>query len=173
WRITKFVVGKYETQRSDALAFDDVTDAWLAGVPPATRAALRTRSGSDELHRMLLDDKHAPPPSLEHLLPLAMDAHPGVVVVDIDGDDFDDLFVWDVHGESVLLHNDGGRGFSDRTAEYGRRLRGGSAAASADLDGDGTLGLVLGRWFAHSEILFGAGGRFWPGSAGRYELPAQ
>ncbi len=173
WRITRFVVGKYETQRADQLAFDDVTDAWLGNVPAATRAALRTRSGSDELHRMLLDDKHAPTPALDHLLPLAMDAHPGVVVVDIDGDDFDDLFVWDVHGESVLLHNDGGRGFSDRTAEYGLGFRDVSAAAFADLDGDGTLDLVLGRWFAHSEILFGAGGRFWPGAAGRYQLPSQ
>src|SRR5262249_24576270 len=163
-----FVVTKYETQRAAALAFDDVTDAWLAGVPATTRAALRKRSGSDELHRMLLDDKHAPPPAPDHLPPLAMDAHPGVVVGDIGGDGFDDLFVWDVPGQSVFLHNDGGRGFSDRTDEYGLGFRDVSAAAVADLDGDGALDLVLGRWFAHSEILFGSGGRFWPGAAGRF-----
>ena len=115
---------------------------------------LRKRSASDEMHRMLLDDKHTPPPALDHLLPLAMDAHPGVVVVDIDGDGYDDLFVWDVQGPSVLLHNDAGHGFSDRTEQYGLGLTGVNAAAFADLDGDGTLDVVIGRWFGHSEILY-------------------
>ncbi|MFT3692108.1 MAG: VCBS repeat-containing protein [Kofleriaceae bacterium] len=173
WQITRFVVTHYETQRGAELAFDDVTDAWLANVSPSVRAALRKRSGSDELHRMLLDDKHAPPPALDHLLPLTMDAHPGVVVVDIDKDGFDDLFVWDTRGPSVLLHNDGGRGFSDRSDEYGLALTGVSAAAFADLDGDGTLDAVIGRWFGHSEILFGAGGTMWPGASGRFDLPSQ
>lgn len=173
WQITRFEVTAYETQRAAELAFADVSDAWLAGVPPAIQALLRKRSGSDELHAMLLDDKHTPPPALDHLLPLAMDVHPGVVVVDIDGDGFDDLFVWDVRGPSVLLHNDGGRGFSDRTEQYGLALEGVSAAAFADLDGDGSLDLVVGRWFGHSEIRFGSGGRFWPGSSGRFELPSQ
>ena len=137
WQITRFAVGHYEMQRANELAFADVTDQWLAGVSPAVRSMLRKRSASDEMHRMLLDDKHPTPPALDHLLPLAMDAHPGVVVVDIDGDGFDDLFVWDVQGPSVLLHNDGGHGFSDRTEQYGLGLTGVNAAAFADLDGDG------------------------------------
>jgi hypothetical protein len=173
WQITRFAVTRYEAQRASELAFADVTDAWLAGAPPSTRAMLRRRSGSDEMHRMLLDDKHPTPAALDHLLPLAMDVHPGVVVVDIDGDGFDDLFVWDIQGASVLLHNDGGHGFSDRTDAYGLALTGVSAAAFADLDGDGSLDLVVGRWFGHSEILYGAGGRFWPGASGRFELPSQ
>ncbi|CAN5153116.1 hypothetical protein BH11MYX1_BH11MYX1_04230 [soil metagenome] len=173
WQITKFIVTKYETQRAPQLAFDDVTEAWLAGIAPPIKAMLRTRSGSDELHRMLLDEKHTPPPALDHLLPLAMDAHPGAVVVDIDGDGYDDLFVWDVQGASVLLHNDAGHGFSDRTDRYGLALTGVSAAAFADLDGDGALDVVVGHWFSHSEILFGNNGAFWPGAAGRFELPSQ
>jgi hypothetical protein len=173
WQITRFAIAHYEAQRAKALAFADVTDQWLAGVSPAVRKMLRKQSASDDMHRMLLDDKHPTPPGLDHLLPLAMDAHPGVVVVDIDGDGYDDLFVWDVQGPSVLLHNDGGRGFSDRTEQYGLALTGVSAAAFADLDGDGALDVVIGRWFGHSEILYGANGRFWPGASGRFELPAQ
>ena len=173
WQITRFEVTAYETQRAAELAFADVTDAWLATVPGSIQTLLRKRSGSDELHAMLLDDKHAPPAALDHLLPLAMDVHPGVVVVDIDNDGFDDLFVWDVRGPSVLLHNDGGHGFSDRSEQYGLALEGVSAAAFADLDGDGSLDVVVGRWFGHSEIRFGAGGKFWPGASGRFELPSQ
>ncbi|HEX4458208.1 MAG TPA: VCBS repeat-containing protein [Polyangia bacterium] len=172
WRITRFVVTKYETQRAPQLMFADVTDRWLGGVPAETRSRLRAHSASDELHRMLLDDKAPPSPALDHLLPLAMDAHPGVVVVDVDGDGFDDLFVWDASGPATLLHNDGGRGFSDRTREYGLEVSDISAAAFADLDGDGRLDVVLGHWFTPSEIRFGAGGRMWPGVAGRYGLPA-
>ena len=173
WQITRFAVTTYETQRAAELAFDDVTDAWLANVSAPVHSLLRTRSGSDELHATLLDEKHPPPAALDQLLPLAMDSHPGVVVVDIDGDGFDDLFVWDVRGTSVLLHNDAGHGFSDRSDQYGLALEGVNAAAFADLDGNGTLDLVVGRWFGHSEIRFAAGGTFWPGASGRFSLPSQ
>jgi hypothetical protein len=173
WRIVRFLLRSGETQRAPAQLFEDVTDSWLAGVSAPSRATLRTRSRSDELHRVLLDDKHPPPPSLDHLLPLAMDTHPGVAVADLDGDGFDDLFVWDVGGPAVVLHNESGHGFTEATDHYGLDVADVSAAAFADLDGDGTLDAVIGHWFTPSEIRFGAGGRFWPGSAGRFHLPAQ
>jgi hypothetical protein len=173
WRIVRFVMRNGETQRAASHMFEDVSEAWLARVPAVARATLRTRSRSDELHRVLLDDKHAPPASLDHLLPLAMDSHPGVAVADIDGDGFDDLFVWDVQGPAVLLHNDGGRGFSEASDQHGLDVADVSAMAFADLDGDGALDAVIGHWYSPSEIRFGAGGRFWPGSAGRFHLPAE
>ena len=173
WRIAAFTIQSGETQRAPARMFEDVTGAWLAAVPPAARATLRTRSRSDELHRMLLDEKHTPTPALDQLLPLAMDAHPGVVVVDLDDDGFDDLFVWDVQGPAVALHNEGGRGFSDATDRFGLHFVDVSAAIFADLDGDGALDAVIGHWFSPSEIWYGSGGRFWPGAAGRFQLPSQ
>jgi len=116
---------------------------------------------------MGLDEKHPLAPSLDALGPLAMDAHPGVVVVDLNGDHYDDLFVWDVLGESVFLENQAGHGFVDRTASYGLGFRDVSAAAFADLDNDGSIDLVLGRWFAPAEIYAGANGRFYPSSSSR------
>ena len=172
WRITRFAVQSGETQRATARMFDDVTEAWTAALPPAVHSMLLARSRSDEMHRMLLDDKNPPSNALNHLLPLAMDAHPGVVVVDIDRDGFDDLFVWDVEGPAVLLHNEAGHGFRDATDEMGLDVSEVSSAAFADLDGDGKLDAVIGHWFIASEIRFGAGGRFWPGSAGRFHLPS-
>jgi hypothetical protein len=180
WQIARFAVTELTTQRAPRKLFDEVTDAWLAAVPASVRAALRARSTSDELHRLTLDerrplsralDQQRPlSRALDHLQPLAMDSHPGVVVVDLNGDHFDDLFVWDVEGDTVFLENQAGRGFADRTDEYGLRFRDVSAAAFADLDNDGVLDLVLGRWFARSEIYFGAGGRMHPSSGGRFLL---
>ena len=173
WRITHFALTALKTQRSPEKLYDDVTDEWLTGVSPNLHAFLRERSASDDIHRLVLDDKTSLPPGVEHLQPLAMDSHPGVVVVDVNGDHFDDLFVWDVLGDSVLLENQGGHGFVDHTDAYGLRFRDISAAAFADLDNDGTLDLVLGRWFGRSEIYLGAGGKFWPANESRFlQLPA-
>ncbi len=173
WRLRSFVIKELTTQRAPEKFFEDVTEAWLSGVSPELRERLRRRSASDELHARLLDDANPLPSTLNHLEPVAMDAHPGAVVVDINGDRFDDLFVWDVRGEAVLLENQRGQGFADRTAQYGLTVKDLSSAAFADLDGDGALDVVLGRWYGPSEIWFGFRGRFYPGNASRYgALPA-
>ncbi len=173
WKIVRFAVTALETQRSSSKLFEDVTLAWLASVPASVRTDLLQGSASDEIHRRLLAEVNPLPTTLDHLQPVAMDAHPGVVVVDINHDGFDDLFVWDVLGTSVLLENQAGHGFVDKTAEHGLGFEGVSAAAFADLDSDGELDLVLGRWFAPSQIFLGHQGRFFPARAGRFEpLPA-
>jgi hypothetical protein len=173
WRIARWHTTAMRTQRAAEKLFDDVTDAWLADVSPSVRARLQTRSVSDERHRAMLDGK-LEGATVAHLQPLAMDAHPGVVALDVNGDHWDDLFVWDVEGAAMLLVNDGGRGFREAAAEYGLDVSDVSAAAFADLDGDGALDAVIGRWAAPSEIRWGRAGRFWPGAAGRYgRLPSQ
>jgi hypothetical protein len=173
WRIARFAMTALKTQRAPEKLFDDVTDAWLAALPASARAKLTTRSISDERHRMMLDGKFEGA-TVAHLQPLAMDAHPGVVALDVNGDRWDDLFVWDVEGAALLLMNEGGRGFREAAAEYGLEVSDVSAAAFADLDGDGALDAVIGRWAAPSEIRWGRGGRFWPGGVGRHgRLPSQ
>ena len=171
WEVTRFVVNKLVTQRAPEKLFGDVTEAWLEAVPERVRRMLRGPTVSDGIHQRMLEGKRAPSgtPPISYL---ADTVHPGAVVADVNGDGFDDLFVWDVEGEAALLVNDRvngrGRGFVDRTDETGLGLHDVSAAAFADLNGDGQLDAVIGHWAGPAEIRIGEGGRFRPGAVNRY-----
>lgn len=169
WRIEKLVLDHVVTERRDEKIFADVAPAWLANVPAATRERLQVRSASDEIHARLLTGDAIPADVTEQ--PVAMDAHPGLVVVDYDKDGWDDVFVWDVRGPATLLRNAGGAGFEDVSIATGLDVRDVSAAAFADLDNDGVTDAVIGRWFGRSEILkgvtTGGGVTFLPSNASR------
>jgi len=152
WRIDRWVALSGETDLGESRYFEDVTQAWLTSLPDGVRRRLLARSASDHIYETIRSGK-MPPGSRAQ--PVAMDAHPGVVVVDIDDDGLDDLFVWDVLGPAVLLRNVGGARFEDVTARYGLDLSQVSAAAFADLDNDGDLDLVVGHWFAASKLYRG------------------
>jgi FG-GAP-like repeat/ASPIC and UnbV/FG-GAP repeat len=74
----------------------------------------------------------------------------GVGVEDFDGDGYLDLVVGGSYEPVHFYHNDGGRGFVDRTAESG--LAGVSqvfAIVPVDYDNDGHMDLFIGRPFSH------------------------
>lgn len=154
WRITKMHFDHLASERRAEKIFADVTGEWLAGVDAATREKLTRGSVSDDIHARLVSGE--PLPGDVTLQPVAMDAHPGVAVVDVDVDGWDDLFVWDVLGAATLLRNKEGKGFEEASARFGLDLRDVSAAAFADLDNDGVTDVVVGRWWGRSEILRGA-----------------
>lgn len=170
WRITKMVLDHVNTERRDEKMFRDVAPEWLASLPAETRERLLVRSASDEAHARLLAGDTIPEDVT--LQPVAMDAHPGLAIVDYDRDGWDDVFVWDVRGPATLLRNSGGSGFEDVSVAAGLDLRDVSAAAFADLDNDGVTDAVIGRWFARSEILKGVKAKsgavtFFPSRASR------
>jgi len=67
-------------------------------------------------------------------------------VGDYDNDGFPDIYI-SGYGTAVLLHNDGGRWFSDVTGAAGIKPQGwGTSAAFADIDGDGKLDLYVGNY---------------------------
>lgn len=164
WFIDGFELVKLESDRSAALVFDDVTHRWLKDVPDKTRSRLIAKSASDYIFEKIQDGKTS------RAQPVAMDAHPGVVVVDFDGDGFDDLFVWDVLGAAVLLRNNGKGRFEDASARLGVDLDRINGAAFADLDEDGFLDVVLAGWFRRTRILYGGKKGF---ADAKLELPAQ
>jgi hypothetical protein len=68
----------------------------------------------------------------------------GVFVADVNDDGEDDIFVTDVSGPALYLGLGGGR-FKDATKDSGipAALRGSSAVALADFDGDGHVDMIL------------------------------
>lgn len=77
----------------------------------------------------------------------------GVAVEDFDGDGYLDLVVGGSYEPVHFYHNDGGRGFVDRTAESG--LTGVSqvfAIVPVDYDNDGHMDLFFSRPFAHYAL---------------------
>ena len=71
----------------------------------------------------------------------------GVLVVDVDGDGFRDLYLTNV-GEDTLLLNRGNGTFAEAALppHDGEGINWGSAAAAADADGDGDLDLYVARY---------------------------
>lgn len=70
----------------------------------------------------------------------------GVAIADVDGDGLPDVFLASVEQPAVLYHNAGGMRFTDVTSASGIDTRGlqTMCAAFADVDGDGTVDLVVG-----------------------------
>jgi len=91
----------------------------------------------------------------------AWDRHPGLSVVDIDGDGFDDLYVMARWGSNQLLINRGDGTFVEEAAKYGLDLEDhASSAIFADFDNDGDPDAIIGRTLGRSRYLTNEGGRF-------------
>lgn len=102
----------------------------------------------------------------------AFDRHPGVSVVDIDADGYDDLYLAVRQGRNMLLHNGGDGTFTERAAQYGLDVEHHTAAALfADFDNDGDPDVFLGRTLAPSRYLVNESGRFVPRDLGADVLP--
>ena len=90
----------------------------------------------------------------------AFDRHPGVAVVDVDGNGWDDLYLMSRWGRNELLLNQGDR-LVEAAEEWGLAIEDHSTSAIfTDLDNDGDPDLVLGRSLVSSEIYENTGKRF-------------
>ena len=91
----------------------------------------------------------------------AFDRHPGVSIVDIDGDGFDDIYVMARWGENLLLVNQGDGTYAERAAEFGLNIADHTAASLfADFDNDGDSDVFVGRTLEPSLYLVNENGRF-------------
>ena len=108
--------------------------------------------------------------------PISTAYHPGLSVVDVDRDGWDELYVMDRWGQNRLLHNQGDGTFREAAASRGLDVNGRSnAAVFADFDNDGDADLMLARGMERSLYLVNEDGRFVDRSSERvaFALPME
>jgi len=117
------------------------------------------RSIHEELvHESLTSDDFSSPP---HFGYEAFDRHPGLAVADLDSDGSDEILVLGRHGKALLLRVGEGGKYVDVASQWGLELEGPTnAALFLDLDNDGDLDLVVGRWLSPSTVYRQDEGRF-------------
>jgi len=134
---------------------------------PDALEALRGNLHDDKIVAFFKDEAFVPPPYFEVA---AFDRHPGISVVDIDRDGWDDLYVMHRWGTNRLLRNKGDGTFEDVAADYGLDLTDHcSSALFADFDNDGDTDVFVGRTLLRSVYLERDGDRYTAKDVG--ELP--
>ena len=156
WKIYEWRTVKFSTMERNELLFGEVLDVVL---PPEV-AATAKRSIHEELRLawILAKDKKDPH---EHFTLESVDRHPGVAVVDLDGDGFDDIYFLADYGKNMFFRNRGDGTFEEISAKLGLDLEGKSSSAIfADFDNDGHLDVFIGRTLARSVYMHWENGKF-------------
>ena len=161
WQISQWKLIDFQAMETTEMLFRDV----LAEVLPDRRTL---KKATISTHTAITSDLMAGrdyifPPGETYLLffPDVTLEHPGVSVVDVDDDGFDDLYVAMQHGSNLLFRNKGDGTFEEVAAKYGLDIVGGSTSAIfADFDNDGDQDLFLGRARRKSLYFVNEGGHF-------------
>jgi hypothetical protein len=152
WRIGGFTTKAFEFLEGPEPLFVDVGDlAFETGAWQATAASPR----DDATAALVLDIRSGALPMEDHLdnnrknLEAMGDGaldYNQTVVVDLDGDGFDDLYVTGAQAKSTFFRNNGDGTFADATSEVGLDFDHVLSATFADLDNDGDADAFLSRF---------------------------
>ena len=157
WRIRRWETESLEMLTREHALFAEVLDEVLPHDEDRARARFSRHA---ELVRQSFSDSAFVAPH-RYFTRQAFDRHPGISVVDIDADGYDDLYIAVRQGRNMLLHNGGDGTFTERAAQYGLDVEHHSAAALfADFDNDGDPDVFLGRTLAPSLYMVNEDGHF-------------
>ncbi len=161
WQIAAWHGAEAEIEDRETLMFQDVLDLAL----PDAEVRADARKSSHEQH--IIDQfrtgtaRRLPPQYAKYFRPQADNNHPGLSVVDIDNDGWDDLYVTRRWDKNLLFHNQQDGTFREMAAEVGLDIEGTTACAIfADFDNDGDQDAFLGRVLERSIYLSNDDGTF-------------
>lgn len=175
WQIIRFEISDLVLQKRSELPFFAKSN-WSAIKSGAQRKIAET-CVHEELVKTLVATGGCSPPGGSFQFSFDYDTvsnHPGISVVDINGDGWDDFYVMARWGKNLLFVNQKDGSFEEQANRYGLDiLNHCTCAAFADFDNDGDPDLMLGRSFARSQYLENSGGRFIDASSKiSFRLPA-
>jgi len=157
WRIDVWKLIEFGSHETSQPLFAEVLDA---AVPDRATLKRARESRQQEIIRRLLADESYQPPH-RYWSWESQDRHPGVAVVDIDRDGFDDVYLMDEFGPNLMLRNRGDGTFEDIAADIGLDLKDDcSCAIFADFDNDGDADAFIGRTMRPSVYMFNRDGQF-------------
>lgn len=162
WRISEWLQGDLAiTERPTDGMFQDVLPAVIPAV--AERESAR-RSIHEELVVEMFKNGRAnlPGPKFKHEFDFVSSGyHPGLAVVDVDSDGWDDLYVMSRWGRNQLFLNLQNGTFQEVASDYGLDIEAHcTSAVFADFDNDGDPDLFLGRSALPSIYMVNESGRF-------------
>lgn len=154
WQISQWNMTKFSSQRNPGALF--FVKANREAIPVNSEREAAERCIQDEIVVALTKPKGSI--NLEggaFPFNLAFDtiaSHPGISIVDINGDGWDDFYVIARWGRNKLFVNQGDGTFREQARDYGLNvLNHCTSAAFADFDNDGDPDLLLGRYYARSQ----------------------
>ena len=157
WHIVDLELKELKTYEAPRKLFREVLDD---AIPDAKTLQQARTSIQDQLIVKAVQDPAFELPT-KYFDKYSFDRHPGIAVVDLDADGFDDLYVMDQWGRNLLLHNRGDGSFEDIATQVGLDLEDHcSSAIFADFDNDGDRDVFIGRTLERSRYFVNDNGRF-------------
>ena len=155
WRITSWATNKFETLEFDRPLFSNLIDEAVVDkeVLSRTKTSKHLEIASALIEGQQVDRKQDD--GYPYFYAEVTLEHPGLAVVDVDQDGFDDLFVAMTHGQNLLLRNKGDGTFEEVASRYDLDLIDGDSTSAifADFDNDGDPDLFLGRARSRARYL--------------------
>jgi hypothetical protein len=162
WMIVSWESLEGEQRLASAFLFEEVLDSAIPDLAERSRAreSVHERMVSEYLADKAVVGRAAARPHRWFRM-YAWDRHPGLAVVDLDRDGFDDLYVMARWGPNQFLRNRGDGTFEEIAAELGIDVVDHSSSAIfADFDNDGDADLFLGRTLERSRYFENDDGHF-------------